>query len=268
MKMILRAPQKKAIDLKPVRPNLGVAAAYQRELDTLIAQMQKSLLYWITAAYRANTPELAQDASPAATMQQVMIKLGRRWTKAFNKASTEIAARFADKSMGGADANMKAILKRAGFTVPFKRTAAVNDAYQAVIFENVGLIKSIASDHLSEVQGLVMRSVQAGRDLGPLRDELVKRYDLTKKRAALIARDQNQKATAVMDRARMQALGITKAKWVHSGGGVHPRPSHVHADGEIFEVAKGCLIDGEYIQPGELINCRCIKRAIIPGFDD
>jgi uncharacterized protein with gpF-like domain len=259
---------RKPIDLKAARPNLGVAANYQRQLDSFIDQMHKSILYWVTAAYRANTPEIAQDASPAVEMQKVMTKLARRWTKAFNGAAKEIAALFADKAMGGTDANMKAILKRAGFTVPFKRTAAVNDAYQSVIFENVGLIKSIASEHLSDVQGLVMRSVQAGRDLGPLRDDLVKRYGVTKKRAALIARDQNNKATSVMDRARMLSLGITQAKWVHSGGGVHPRPSHVNADGEIFDVAKGCLIDGEYIQPGELINCRCVKRAIIPGFDD
>ncbi len=266
--MQLRAPTRKAIELKPARPNLGVAAAYQARLDALIHQMHKSILYWVTAAYRANTPEIAQDASPAVEMQKLMTKLARRWTKAFDQGAKELAAHFADKAMGGTDANLKAILKRAGFSVPFKRTAAVNDAYQAVIFENVGLIKSIASEHLADVQGFVMRSVQAGRDLGPLRDEIVHRYGLTKKRAALIARDQNNKATAVMDRARMDALGITKAKWHHSGGGKEPRESHLKADGTIFDVKKGCLIDGEYIQPGELINCRCIKSAIIPGFDD
>lgn len=266
--MRLQAPTRKSIELKPVRPNLGVAAGYQRQLDALIDQMNKSILYWVTAAYRANTPEIAQDASPAVEMQKLMTKLARRWTKAFTDGAKELATHFANKAMGGTDANLKAILKRAGFTVPFKRTAAVNDAYQAVIFENVGLIKSIASEHLSDVQGLVMRSVQAGRDLGPLRDELVERFGVTKKRAALIARDQNNKATATMDRVRMDALGITQAKWRHSGGGVHPRQSHLGADGKIFDVVKGCLIDGEYIQPGEKINCRCIKSAIIPGFDD
>lgn len=263
----LRAPGK-AITLKPIRPNLGVAAAYQRKLDALIDAMHVSLLHWITAGYRANTPEMAQDASPAVEMQKLMTKLARRWLKAFDVGAQEMAAFFADKAMGGGDKQLAAILKKAGFSVEFKYTAGINDAYQAVIGEQVGLIKSIASRHLSEVQGLVMRSVQNGRDIGQLRDDLLERYDITKKRAALIARDQNNKATAVIDRTRKKSLGITQSKWKHSGGGKEPRKSHEDANGDVYDTEKGCLIDGEYIMPGELINCRCVSQSVIPGWDD
>ncbi len=113
-----------------------------------------------------------------------------------------------------------------------------------------------------------MRSVQTGRDLGQLRSDILARYDVTKKRAALIARDQNNKATAVMEKARRISIGITQAKWAHSRGGKEPRASHVAANGKIYDVAKGCLIDGKYIMPGEEINCRCVSHAVIPGFED
>ncbi len=231
--MKLHAP-KKSITLRAVRPNLGIQAAYQRRLDAMIDQMHKSILYWITATWRANTPHAArgaQDASPAVDMRKMMREMSRRWTSAFDVGAKETAKHFADKSMGHADTSFQMILKKAGFTVPFKRTAAVNDGYQAVIGENVGLIKSIASKHLSEVEGLVMRSVQHGRDLSTLRDELVARYEITKRRAAFIARDQNNKATAIMGRLRQKEIGIKKAKWLHSGGGIHPRESHEEADG-------------------------------------
>lgn len=260
----------KPLTLSAVRPNVGVQISYQRKLDTLIDAMHKSILFWVVAAYRANTPHaaMASDVSPAIAMQNMMKKLARRWTKNFGDGAKDMATYFANKSMGNADTNLTSILKKAGFSVQFKMTAPANDAYQAVIGENVGLIKSIASKHLSDVEGLVMRSVQHGRDLGTLRDQLTTKYDLTKKRAAFIARDQNNKATAIITKIRQKSLGITKAKWVHSGGGIHPRESHEEADGEVYDVNQGCEIDGEFIMPGELPNCRCVSRSIISGFDD
>lgn len=254
--------------LRPVRPNLGIQSQYQKKLEAMIDAMHKSLVYWISAVYRANPPHagMASDASPAMTMRKATQKLSRRWLKAFSDAAPKMAAHFADKSMGNAQTSMKSILKDAGFSVEFKMTRAANDGYQAVIGENVGLIKSIAQKHLSDVEGLVMRSVQHGRDLGALTDQLEARYGVTRRRAAFIARDQNNKATAIMDKIRSKELGIKTAIWVHSGGGKDPRESHMDADGEEYEIETGMQIDGEFIMPGELPNCRCVKRNIIPGF--
>ena len=89
-------------------------------------------------------------------------------------------------------------------------------------------------------------------------------YPAAKDRAALIARDQSNKANSVVNRTRQLELGITRAKWMHSHGGKEPRPDHLAADGKEYDIEKGCLISGEYIQPGEMINCRCTSRPILP----
>lgn len=228
--------------------------------------MHRSLVRWLTAAYRANEPELvAMDRSPAVELQNAIRKLARRWQKRFDDLAETLAKQFAGEALRYSDASFKAALKKAGFTVQFKMSGAANDAYRAVIGENVGLIRSIASEHLSEVEGLVMRSVQNGRDLGFLAKALEARYGVTRRRAALIARDQNNKATAVITRVRQLEAGITEAIWMHSHAGKHPRPSHVAADGKRYDVKKGMLIEGEWILPGEKINCRCVARAVVPG---
>lgn len=265
--MTLRAPGK-AITLKPVRANVGIEMAYRRRLDALVDAMNKSVLYWITAAYRANPPAMAMDATPANEMRKIMQKLARRWIKQFEEAAVTIAAAFANETKDVADRVMMKALKDAGFTVPFKASPAMKDALDSVVGENVALIKSIPSQQFTKIESAVMRSVQAGRDLKTLQSDLLTLGAKSKNRAAFIARDQNNKATAAMSKARRLSLGLTKSKWVHSGGGVHPRPSHVAADGTIYETAVGCMIDGEYIMPGELPNCRCQARAVIPGFDD
>lgn len=113
--------------------------------------------------------------------------------------------------MGHSDGEYQSSLKRTGFWVGFHLTREANDALQATIGENVRLIRSIAAEHLAEVHGMVMRSVQTGQDLGGLADELQERYALTRRRAAFIARDQNSKATVV--RVRQEGLGITEAIW-------------------------------------------------------
>jgi SPP1 gp7 family putative phage head morphogenesis protein len=228
--------------------------------------MQTSLVYWLSSAYRNNEPEaLAMDRTQADILNGIMRKLARRWQARFDKLAPEMAKWFATAASDRTDAALKAALKSSGFTVQFRPTPRQQDAYKAVLHENVGLIKSIASEHLTEVQGLVNRSVAVGGDLGTLSKALQERYGVTKRRAALIARDQNLKSTAVITKTRQQELGITHATWQHSHGGRHPRPEHVAANGKPYEIAKGMFLEGKWVWPGTEINCRCRSRSILPS---
>ncbi len=243
--------------LRAVLPNAGIGARYRKRLLRLVQAMQHSIDYWITSTYRENRPLIAQDdrSAPANVLQAEMTRIAKQWQAQFDAGAELLGEWFAQKTKSYGDGTLRQILKDAGFAVEFKMTAPMRDAYAAVINEQVGLIKSIASQHLTDVQGLVMRSVQQGRNLGDLATELTKRYGITKRRAALIARDQNNKATAVFTRVRHQELGITQAAWRHSHAGKHPRPSHVKADGKHYDVEKGMYIDGKWIWPGTEINC-------------
>lgn len=266
--MKLQAPSKRPITLAPVHPNAGLRASYQKKIDSLVDAMQKSLVYWLTAAYRANEPTMAADASPAMALRDAMRKLSNYWQKRFDDAAPELAKYFAENAFSRSDGSLKAALKKAGFTVEFKMSREANDVYQATLSENVGLIKSIAEQHLTQVEGLVMRSVQQGRDLGFLSKELHERYGVSKRRAAFIALSQNNMATATIKRVRQDSLGITDEVWLHSHGGKHPRPTHVAADGKRFNVKKGMFLDGKWTWPGVEPGCRCVGRSVIPGLED
>lgn len=254
--------------LTPVRPNEGIRVAYQRRLEREINAMSKDVTDTVLATYRRDPPEMAQDESPAMALRRVMRALGRKWLKRFDELSGTLAEHFAKDAADRSDKALQAALRKAGFTVRFQSTRATNDAMQAIIGENVSLIKSIPGEYLTQVSGQVMRSVARGRDLGGLAAELQAQHGVTKRRAALIARDQNNKATAAMTRVRQTELGITQAKWLHTGGGKEPRQSHVDYSGKLYDINRGALIDGDYIFPGELINCRCVSVSIVPGFDD
>jgi uncharacterized protein with gpF-like domain len=252
--------------LRPVRPNAGIGAMYQRKLEALVLAMHESVMYWVKASYRRQAKQFATDANPATELQSTLDSLSKQWEMNFDTGAEELGKWFAQRTRSYSDGTLATILHDIGISVNFKMTAPMRTSYAAVINENVGLIRTIAQQHLGHVQTLVMQSVQNGRDLGTLAQLIEHRYGLTKKRAALIARDQNNKATSTLNRTRQREIGVTHAIWKHSHAGKEPRASHLNADGKRYEIAKGLFLDGKFTQTGEEINCRCTSQPIVKGF--
>lgn len=261
---------KKPKTARAVHANRGVEVAYRKKLDRLIRDMQASMEYWLTAAYRKRPPrvaalvDMAQDATPFDDIKRTFDQLAKRWLDRFAEYAPKIAEVYVKSMFTTSDAAFRQSLKDAGWAVDFRMTPAMRDAYDAVLAENVSLIKSIPAQYLTQVEGVVSRSYSAGRDLGAMVKDLEKLYRPAKDRAALIARDQSNKANTVVNRTRQMDLGITEAIWQHSHAGKVPRQDHVAADGKKYNIAEGCKISGKYIWPGEEINCRCTSRPVLP----
>lgn len=262
--------------LAPFRPSPALEVQFRRRLDKILEEMHNSVLYWVKAAYRKNPPAiqslLAQDArSPATNLRIAIKRLGNRWMKRIDATAPKLAEYFATSINRRNDVFLKRILRKGGFSVKFQPgAAATKDVLQSIVQENVALIRSIPQQYLSQVEGIVMRSVQTGRDLEQLTADLQRQFGVTRRRATLIARDQNNKATASIHRVRQLELGIKEAIWMHSGGGKEPRPLHVKAgkDQVRFNLETGWFDPHErqFILPGQLINCRCVAKPVIPGF--
>ena len=254
--------------LRSIRPNAGIEACYRQRLTALVEQMSRSVEYWLRASYRANRPRIASDESPADALRRSIRKLVARWSRKFNEMAENLAEYFAKSVADRADGALKKILKDGGWTVDFKMTAAMRDIRDATVHANVQLIKSIPAEYLGQVEQIVMRGVQTGRDLGQVSQELQDRLGVSKRRAALIARTQNSMASTAFTRARQLELGIDTAIWKHSHAGKKPRPMHVAMNDKQYDVKQGMWDSDEkaWVHPGQLINCRCFSKGIIKGF--
>lgn len=260
--------------LRAVHANAGVRAAYQRRLRKLIDEMQRSMVWWVRAAYRQDeariVPDFAQDASPARMLQKVVNRLFRYWMRRWTDEALKIATDFIGKTEKRTTSSYRQAFKDAGFTVKMDPNRVRNNVVQALIEENVSLIKSIPQQYFTEVNGLVQRSVSAGRDLGFLTDELEKRYGVTRRRADLIARDQANKATEAIRRVEGERLGVKVGIWVHVPGKYTSRATHRAMNGKPFLLSEG-LYDsavGRKVLPGELVACQCTYRDFVPEFGD
>lgn len=218
-----------------------------------------------------NSYWVAQDAKPSlpGLLERALARWGGLWTRRIEAASTKLAWNFAAKNRNATDAGVKRVLADAGFTVKFKPTTRSVSAFEAVVAENVGLIKSIPAEYLADVQASVWQSVMAGSDLSVLTNTIQEKYGIAHRRAAFIATDQNHKAKAAMEKARRLELGITTAKWKHSHAGKVPRPSHVKMDGKDYDIATGMYDSAiqKNTWPGVEPRCRCTDQAKVPGFE-
>ncbi len=214
--------------------------------------------------------DMAMDRTPADYLRSAFARLRKRWEDRFDEAASKLARWFAQSAATRSDERLRRILKDGGLSVRFTPTKAMRDVMAGTVQANVALIKSIPQKYLTQVEGMVFRSVQTGRDLHQLSNDLRHELGVTKKRAAFIALDQNNKATSALTRARQLELGMQQAVWVHSHAGKEPRPTHLANDGQSYDPAVGWYDPDPKVRkriwPGELINCRCFSRTVIPGF--
>lgn len=256
---------------KPVHAPRGIMARYRQELDALINAHREQLITAARAAYRTTPPaaDSADPPTPYERMRERLNSLTARAQEEFDRRAEVIATRYIRRTFRWSEQRLKRNLLDAGMPqVRYSDSEAWRDALAASIGENVALIKSIPQQLHEKIEGMVGRAFARGSDWGSLYEGLRHAFKVTHSRAKLISGDQIAKATGNVVRLRQMELGIKRAKWMHSGGGKKPRPDHVAANGKIFDVEKGCKISGEYILPGQLINCRCTSRAVLPIDDD
>ncbi len=208
---------------------------------------------------------MAQD-SASGDIEDELKKLMRRWRKRFDEASKDIAKDFVKKSTAHSTNNLKALLKKAGWTTNLKLSRHAQDKLKALMIENINLIKSIENKYFDELITVTMESITRGRDLAYLAEQIAKRYKVSKDRAMLIARDQNNKATSIITHIEYEELGIKEAIWKHNPGSKEPRHTHIEANNKVYDINKGLWFKDKelHIFPGQEINCGCTSEPIIP----
>ena len=265
--------------VRPPQANAGLRAKYAQKLKELSKRMVNEVLTTMAALYEAHEHVITSaapdpvdqlrvvgDASPADEARKRLEKLFAEWADKYDGEARELADWFTTTADVTTTKSLVNSLKQYVPTVNLQMSDRTRNILAATTVENVGLIKSMPVDFFQKVEGSVMRAMTNGRDLGTLKTEIKDAGIENDKRADFIARDQANKATSVINRARQKDLGIKRATWLHMRGGKQPRESHVAADGQEFDLEEGCLIDGEYIQPGEEPNCGCVAAPIIPAF--
>lgn len=194
-----------------------------------------------------NTPEFIQrllelvslrlvqifDADDLAPELDVIAKRVSAKNKRELQRVIGVSARFADASVG-----------------------SLLDSFRAA---NVARIKSIPGQLLVEVTEILSAAEAPNLRVEVIRDQIVERFNVSKSRAAVIARDQTITLNAQIAKQRQENLGIRQYIWTTSGDN-RVRDDHSERDGEVFDWSNPPF-DGH---PGDAIQCRCTAFPVLP----
>lgn len=145
-----------------------------------------------------------------------------------------------------------------GIQSPIMSDSTIGPLLREWISENVRLIKTIGSEHFGTIERLIAAGTSSGRRHEEIRQQIVDRFGVTQRRAALIARDQVGKFYGQVTRARNKELGIKRYTW-RTSLDERVRPEHVEREGKVYEWTDPPA-DGH---PGYPINCRCTAEPIL-----
>lgn len=242
---------------------------YRNALEVMIDDMLADYGRQVNRLIK-NNPEIAQDYGGQKPVRQTLNELSKKWKAVFAERSKALVDRMINQVDSYSKHSLNASLKEMSGGLKLKppnMPRALKARISASVAENVGLIKSIPEQFHQKLSGIVLRSIQNGGTGTEQIYEQIKRLNqVTKNRAEFIAVDQTRKISTATNSERMKSVGVKQFEWIHSGGGVEPRPLHVEYDGQIFDLDDPPIIDektGERGLPGVLINCRCRMRPIV-----
>lgn len=255
-----------------LHPPAAVSVRYADALSNLVRSMTDTTKREVLALFKTDhaAAHFAQDATISSQARILLSNLRARFEDLFAKKAKPLAEQMVGSAETASGTALHSSLQKLSGGMSLK-THITNPVLQnitkASVTENVSLIKSIASEYLQKVEGAVMRSITTGNGLQDL-VPAIEQYDgQTHRRAVNIALDQTRKVYNSVNKGRMQAIGIKKFQWHHSGGGANPREDHVEMDGNIYSFDELPVIDqrtGERGIPGQAPNCKC---TMSPVFD-
>ena len=169
--------------------------------------------------------------------------------RVFNQVDANFTRTF-ERQIEAAETNrrMPSISLRRGM-LPFGAVDGLQGQLDDFTRQNTQLIKSIGDDAAMNIERLVQDAVSRGTSTRALAKEIAKQAEMTKKRAALIARDQVGKLNGQISMIRMKSANVKSYKW-QTMQDKRVRDEHVALQGEIRTWDQSPI-------PGEPVRCRC-----------
>lgn len=150
---------------------------------------------------------------------------------------------------------------------------------------SVKLIKTIPEQNLADVEAIFSDPANAGRSVSEISDILQERFDVSKSRAQLIARDQTLRLNAGITAERQRLAGVQRYVWTTSKdervrgnpAGKWPLPKsglggdHYRLDGSVQDWNAPPVVNTRTLRrahPGFDYQCRCTPFPIIEGIDE
>jgi len=143
------------------------------------------------------------------------------------------------------------------------RTTPTGAAMQALLAEQVTLIKSIPLDAAQRVHRLTLEGIENSTRASVISKEIQRSGAVAESRADLIARTEVARTASTLTQARAEHVGSEGYIWRTSGDS-DVRESHRDMNGKYVRWDSPPTLDKMTGHAGQFPNCRCYPEPVIP----
>jgi SPP1 gp7 family putative phage head morphogenesis protein len=259
-----RALHRRQRKLRPVRPSHANELWYKAELLRIVRLLRKSAERHLLPVLKTLTSasDAIGDATPPAIESQFN-SMKMEFT-GIEGVAQRLAREAVVKNLATVDERLKAAIKAAvkvDVTSIFANDPALRTAMSKAVKDNVALITSIPPQYFEKLEKAVSENFVQGVRYEHLQSEVERIADVTESRAKLIARDQTSKMNSAFNKERQTSIGIEKYQW-QTMEDERVRESHAEMDGQECRWDSPPEVDGENVNPGEAIECRCLGSPL------
>ncbi|WP_419882779.1 minor capsid protein [Peribacillus sp. B-H-3] len=251
----------------PTRFPDAVAVSYYRDLNRLITELGRATLKVFDehiklqiTLYRSRTDSSSykQDGPLSVIQHSIDLIKGLSLNIFTSNSVLETATRFVNNLNGFNSKNMQAQGRIKGID-PTLSEPWLADYMKTTISENVSYITTIKDEYFPKIESIIYQGVKNGNSIKDIRQQLVERVGMSRKRAQFIAVDQSGSVFGQMTAKRHQQMGVDKFKWLTSQD-ERVRATHKALSNKVFPYTE----PPEVGLPGTDYRCRCVA---IPVFD-
>ena len=233
---------------------------FVREIERLYVEQLFPQLPLIVAEAQLRSDSFRYDANFVGLIQRIAGNVGARLDVLVANRAGELVQRYFDAtnnhSKGQLLRQIKSALQIDAFP-PEQQLGALMESFKE---ENLSLIQDLSRRTVEGISETTQRMVRAGERPTTIAEELRRKFKLSEKRAALIARDQVNKLNGQLTRMRQTNLGIEKYVW-RTSRDERVRTKHLEREGKVYSWDDPP--DGGH--PGQEVQCRCYAEPVIEG---
>lgn len=224
-------------------------------------------------SYKENRDELAAENRRADAATDLILKVNELFTRmksSLIKKTVGFGLRRRLESL--ANLNRKLTVRewkkaiKATLGIDIREDYYLGDFYieqlQKWVMENVDLISTIPDDTLEKMKDIVYDGYVNGRTTTKMVRDIQRVYNISKRHAVFIARDQTAKLNGQIQQYQQMDAGIEEYLW-DTVNDERVRASHRELNGKKFRWDTPPVnSDGRACHPGQDFGCRCTGRPV------
>lgn len=144
------------------------------------------------------------------------------------------------------------------------QTAPTGQMFQALLNEQVTLIKSLPLEAAQRVHELTIKGLEDSTRASEIAKEIGRSGEVAASRANLIARTEVARTASTLTQSRAEHVGSIGYIW-RTAGDSDVRHSHKEMNGKFVRWdSPPTLSDGTTTHAGQIYNCRCYPEPVLP----